>query len=147
MFLAISGTSIIGCFIDSSGKTHGFAYNGIWMTINDPLGTNGTFTLGYNEPSTVVGYFIDSNSRTNGFISTGNVDEGIPPYTGTFTTLDDPLGTSYTKVMGVSGSNIVGTYSNGTQSYGFVATPVPEPATWIDVLLSVYGLILLRKRI
>ena len=42
---------------DHNGATHGFVYNnGIYTTIDDPLGANGTLATGINDAGQVVGY-------------------------------------------------------------------------------------------
>ena len=47
---------------------NGFLYsNGVYTTIDDPLGTGGTYPKGINNSGQVVGYYIGANGL-NGFL-------------------------------------------------------------------------------
>jgi probable HAF family extracellular repeat protein len=97
---------IVGSFTDNHGNHDGFLYsNGTYTTLNDPLGTGGTYASGINDSGQIVGSYIDSNGNAHGFVDNG----------GTYTTLDDPLAANGTGT-GASGINdsgeIVGIYQN-----------------------------------
>ena len=64
------------------------------------------------DGSNVVGWFTDSNSYTHGFIYNGSA----------WTSVDAPQSgvTSDTYAFGISGTNIVGSYWNGSWSEGFI---------------------------
>jgi hypothetical protein len=66
----------------------------------------------------------------------------------TWTTLDAPsaLGTA---ASGIYGGNIVGIYMDVSGQHGFLATPatsVPEPSTFMLMILGFAGLGFLKKR-
>jgi len=109
----ISGNNIVGTYSDSSGKGHGFLYNGsTYTTLNDSLGVGfaGTQPLGISG-NNIVGYYSDSLNKGHGFLYNGS----------TYTTLDDPLGSGGTAPNGISGKNIVGAYSDSSgKSHGFL---------------------------
>ena len=72
---------IVGSFF-MGGKSHGFLLtNGLYATLDDPLGIGGTFAQGINASGQIVGYYLDANGNLHGFLFSG----------GTYTTLDDPL--------------------------------------------------------
>ena len=65
----------------------------------------------------------------------------------TFTTIDVP-GASFpsTEAFGINdGGQIVGSIGDAL-SHGFVATPVPEPATWVLFGSALVGLVWWRRR-
>ena len=97
---AISGSTIVGYYIDSNSKTHGFVYNGSsFSTLDDPAAANGTYPEGISG-STIVGFYLDSSSKDHGFVYNGS----------SFSTLDDPSGSGGTVIIAVSASTIVGYY-------------------------------------
>jgi probable HAF family extracellular repeat protein len=109
---------IVGGYRDSSGIPHGFLYSGgVYTTINDPLGTNGTFAFGINNKSQIVGEYIDSSGIPHGFLYSGGV----------YTTINDPLGTNGTVAQGINDKGqIVGYYLDSRGIHGFLATPTEE---------------------
>jgi len=108
----IDGHTIVGRYGDSSGRTHGFIYDGLgWITLDFPGATD--TRLYAIEGSRIGGRFTDA-SGTHGFL-----------YDGTdWTTLDGP-GAFRTAVLGIEGQTAVGTYiisapeGPGAQAYGF----------------------------
>jgi probable HAF family extracellular repeat protein len=123
--------TIVGNYFDAQGNSHGFyiPQGGTPIPVNYP-----------NEPSTqpnainnlgqVVGYYTDAKGLQHGFVYTGGS-------TGTYSTLDYPNdpglspifpGLTGTELYGVNDlGQIAGTYNNF--SNGFLADPVPEPAS------------------
>src|SRR5262249_38909232 len=85
---------IVGEYTDSNG-VHGFLYSdGVYTTIDDPLG-NYTVAFGINNKGQIVGYYNDS-SGAHGFdltllgqYSTGNFSLASDGHGGTVVT--DPL--------------------------------------------------------
>jgi hypothetical protein len=83
-----------------------------WTTLDDPLGTNGTYAYGISS-SSVVGYYQDSSDKYHGFLYDGS----------TYTTIDFPSASS-TWAYGISGSTIVGEFRDSSGGYhGFVTYP------------------------
>ncbi|HEY3935840.1 MAG TPA: PEP-CTERM sorting domain-containing protein [Bryobacteraceae bacterium] len=122
---------IAGFYLDAAGNVHGFLDNsGSFSSFDDPAGagTNTSF-FGVNNNDEVVGSFVDANGISNGFT--------YNQLTNTWMTVDDP-NASATPAFDVTGTTIngvndlgqlVGFYSDGTNVDGFLATPVPEPAS------------------
>ncbi len=110
---AAQGSQSVGYYIDSSGKNHGFVdNNGVFSTVDDPLGANGSMCVAINSAGWIVGSYVDGSGTSHGFLESG----------GTFSTIDDPLGAKGTTIFGINDfGQIVGTYtdSSGT-SHGFV---------------------------
>ncbi|MBV8898186.1 MAG: hypothetical protein JO051_16850 [Acidobacteriaceae bacterium] len=123
---------ISGFYVDGANNTHGFLDNGgSFSSYDDPFGVGmNTSFLGLNNNREVVGSFLDSAGVTNGF--TFNY------LSHTWTTLDDPnaspnvaFNVTGTTINGVNDlGQVVGFYSDGTNVHGFLATPVPEPASF-----------------
>jgi hypothetical protein len=122
---------ISGFYTDGAGNVHGFLDNaGIFSSFDDPSGAGiNTSFLGLNNEGEVVGSYVDLAGITNGFT--------FNDLTNTWTTVDDPNGSSIaafdvtgTTINGVNDlGQLVGFYSDGTNVDGFLATPVPEPAS------------------
>jgi hypothetical protein len=69
----ISGTNIVGFYLDNSNTSHGFLYNGsTYITLDDPLGVNGTGALGISGAD-IVGYYSDGSSINHGFLATPTI--------------------------------------------------------------------------
>ena len=97
---AISGSDIVG-----TDGIQGILYNGsTYTSIDDPLGTNGTYPLGISGTN-IVGHYYDSSYVSHGFLYNGSA----------WTTLDDPLAGNGrgegTCACGVSGGDVVGYYT------------------------------------
>jgi sugar lactone lactonase YvrE len=78
-----------------------------FQTLDDPLAVS-TYATGISE-GRLVGYFTAYNGSTYGFLYNSN----------TYSILDDPLAYGYTAPSGISGGNIVGSYSDGSW-HGFI---------------------------
>jgi hypothetical protein len=102
----VSGNTIVGTYSDASGVTHGFIYNGsTFTTVDDPFASEtygfGTFLNAVSD-ATAAGTYYNSTG-TYGFTYNGS----------TFQTISDPsalLPADGTKVLGIQGNTIVGTY-------------------------------------
>lgn len=117
--LGVSGNTVVGYY--GGTVDHGFTFNGLtYMTLDDPLGTQGSTAWGISGGN-IVGYYVDGN-----FVDHGFVYDGVG-----FTTLDDPLGGDGdllgTMALGISGDAVVGVYRDANNvAHGFITT-VPEP--------------------
>jgi len=107
----ISGGNIVGWYVDMSGDTHGFLYNGsTYATLDDPNGVGSTYAQGISG-NNIVGFYTDHTGKTHGFLYNGK----------TYTTLDAPGGVGATYAQGIDGNNIVGWYVNSTTGdHGFL---------------------------
>jgi uncharacterized membrane protein len=138
----------VGTVCDSV-TCHGFIdTKGVFKNFDDP---NGTFTSGYgiNDWGQVVGPYYDSAGNGYGFLYSN----------GHFATIQDPnaamLGTEPFAINDLG--QIVGWYYDAEENiHTFLATPnllpfaltagtpladaVPEPSTWVMILLSFVGL-------
>jgi hypothetical protein len=114
---------------------HGFFYNSTssqFTLAADPVVANLLLTqfLGINNNGLAVGYYQTNDGSQHGFL--------FDTTSQTYTFLDDPSaavsGLSITQITGVNDSGeIAGFYvdaATGLQR-GFIATPVPEPATCV----------------
>jgi hypothetical protein len=133
---------VSGYYTDTSGNVHGFIDNaGTFTSFDDPSGSGAnTMFLGLNNNGQVVGSYIDAGGLTNGFVYNilGN----------SWLSLDDPsasataaFGVNGTTIAGINDSGtVVGFYSDGTNVNGFLATTVPEPASWGLMSLGIAAL-------
>ncbi len=83
------------------------------MTLNGPLGINGTEAFGINDAGQIVGVYEDSSGTFHGFLYSG----------GTYITLNDPLGTGATTyATGINDAGqIVGYYDDSSGAeHGFL---------------------------
>ena len=126
---------ISGFYLDATGNAHGFLDNaGTFSSFDDPAGAGmNTSFLGLNNNGEVVGSFVDATGVTNGL--------SYNWLTNTWTTVNDPNSSANpafdvtgTTINGVNDAGqLVGFYSDGTNVDGFLATPVPEPASFAFV--------------
>src|SRR5260370_37995567 len=96
-----------------------------------------TFAFGINAAGQIVGQFLTSMGPTgsaHGFLKDG----------ASFTTIDVP-GAFSTEAFGINAAGQIAG-SDFTRGHGFVATPVPEPATWLLFGSSLVGLVRWRRR-
>ena len=121
---------IVGYFNDSTGKFHGFLKDGATFTTIDVPGASATFARGINDAGQIVGFF--QNPGDHGFLKDGAA----------FATIDRP-GAIATDAIGIyDAGQIVGLFLDDTvQTHGFVATLVPELATWLQFGSSLMGLL------
>lgn len=94
-----------------------------FTTLDDPLGTNGTYAYGISG-NDVVGFYQPSGGPLSGFLYDGS----------TYTTLSDPLGTT-TAALGISGNTVVGFYSVNqglVLGYGFTYNTSTQTYTTLD---------------
>jgi hypothetical protein len=68
----IDGNNIVGMYIDVSGTSHGFLYNGTTYTTVDPPGATGTFANGI-DGNNIVGVYNDASGSSHGFVATNAV--------------------------------------------------------------------------
>jgi len=154
---------VVGFYLGNDGQVHGFTANmpatpgTITATaVTDPTipanphepGATFVFSqiLGVNDKGLAVGYFGDSTTSQHGYF--------YDTTTGKYTFLDDPAaafngnGVEVTQITGITNSGeISGFYTdaNGT-FHSFVATAVPEPASWILLGSSVIAVVGLARR-
>ncbi len=94
----------VGTYLDGNSVAQGFTeLGGTFTTITDPtVGTEGTYAFGVNDYGEVVGYCVNLNSA--------NYLNGYVYLNGSYTTIDDPLGTD-TVAMGINNKgDVVGDY-------------------------------------
>jgi len=66
---------IAGGYLGSDGLQHGFIEaGGIFTTIDNPLGVNGTVVSNINNSDQIVGYYFDANHVQHGFVSSFRAD-------------------------------------------------------------------------
>jgi hypothetical protein len=124
-----NNNAIVGAYVDSAGKSHGFALSGLtfdlltgapsWTTAVfakiDPLSTlPQTVAYGLNNNGLVVGTYVDSLGKKHGF-SVLPIAGNLVDFTGaTFKTVDVPNAAG-SRVYGVDDANrFVGSYDNST---------------------------------
>jgi probable HAF family extracellular repeat protein len=117
---------IVGYYEDAVHRLHGFLYaNGHYNTLDAP-GGNRTFGLGLNDDDDVVGYFTNASSFDGFLYRDGRYTTDWP---------DSPFDVVLAGGINNSGQ-IVGSYGN----HGFLATPIPEPATLTLLAIGIAGL-------
>jgi len=133
--------NIVGYYSGTTGGGYqGFLdVGGNFTTINVPGAIN-TYAYGINDSGDIVGVYSDAGGAEHGFLYAG----------GNFTTVDVP-GSTLTRAFGINDSgDIVGTYNDVMDAmsvgHGFVASPVPEPATMLLLASGMMGLAGLRKK-
>src|SRR5436190_773507 len=94
-----------------------------FITIDDPVATEGTFAEGINGKGQIVGAYRDG-SGSHGFFDFGfylTIDDPLVHNGGTYTILDDPLATAGTFAYGINATGqVVGFYGNNSGSHGFL---------------------------
>jgi probable HAF family extracellular repeat protein len=67
---------IVGSYADANGIYHGFIYqNGVYTTLDDPLGVGGTGLYGVNDLGQIVGVYFDASGTAYAFLATPTVPE------------------------------------------------------------------------
>ncbi len=130
----ISGSNIVGYYLDATGAAHGFLYNintNSYTTLIDPLATGGTLASGIDGRN-IVGNYHDGTG-VHGFLYNTS--------TNAYTTLDEPLTLVATYPSGISGGNIVGSYDGiPSPSWdGFVYNTSTNAYTTLDNPLATGG--------
>ena len=79
---------------------HGFFYSGgTFSTLDDPLGTGGTFANGINNAGQIVGEYNDSQGTRTASCTTLIIpNTSSPPYF----TLDGPSGSTIVEAFGIN---------------------------------------------
>ena len=106
----ISGSSVVGNYVDSTFTQKPYLYDGTsYLDLPpNPLGTNRSATDIYG--SEIVGSY-SANGKTNGYLLVGS----------TYTTINDPLSSTTTNPFGIDGDRIVGVYDETLQkTHGFL---------------------------
>lgn len=154
---------IVGFYVGLDGQVHGFsaplgaAVNGVLtgIPIADPTipavpgepGATFVFSqiLGINDNGIAVGYYGDSTTSQHGFL--------YDTHTGQYAFLDDPSeqfnnGVEVTQITGITNlGEITGFYSDANGVFhGFVASPVPEPASLPLAGVAFLGMWLVKRR-
>ena len=142
-----ASAEMVGYYVNSNGIYVGFTdVNGVFTNVyvpgssGSPNFPGGTELLGVNNSGTILGEY------QSGFLSATTY---FTYRNGTFTALMAPPNGRGIDAFGINNSGaIVGYYgdlNNGNQ-YGFIATPVPEPATWCLALIGLAMLAAFRRR-
>jgi hypothetical protein len=120
----VSGSRIVGGYIDVQSKTHGYVFDGMtYATIDHPLSTGVTTAVDI-EGAHIIGSY-----------STGTGNSGYL-FNGTdFRTIDVPFpGTLGTVPLGISGNSLVGYYAApGAKGFffdGLTYAKVDVPSNW-----------------
>ena len=137
----ISGNKAVGSYKDSTGRRHGFLYDGsTYTTIDNPLGVTGS-ELTDIDGNNMVGTYQDSSGKYHGF-----------RYDGTsYTTIDHPFAFDFpiprrgTELSEIDGTNIVGHFNSAfgpaAFSYnGSAFTPILNPVTNSNAFVYATGI-------
>jgi PEP-CTERM motif len=129
---------IVGSYSPSSGAATQLGFldiGGTFYSLDDPNSNGFTVPLGINNNGEIVGAYQGAAGPIHGFIY--NLSSN------TWQTIDDPdaSSTGSTTISGINDSgDLVAYSSDGTSTNGFLATKVPEPETWVMIILGFAGL-------
>ncbi|MFY9663790.1 MAG: hypothetical protein WAL67_08385 [Candidatus Cybelea sp.] len=104
-----------GFWVNGNGVNRGFiAWNGVFTSYKFPRAQKSTVTqiLGLNNTGIAVGFYTNGKGVNHGF----TLDQG----TGTFTQVTPPDATNVTASAINDNGDIVGFYSSGTSTFGFL---------------------------
>ena len=113
--------SIVGFYLPTATTSIGFLDVGGAISTIDPLGSSFTQALGISNTGEIVGFYTDALGVQHGYTDIGGVFANF-----------DPIGSVNTTINGVNDlGQLVGFFTDANDHViGFVATPVPEPATF-----------------
>jgi hypothetical protein len=125
----------VGFYLLTADTSVGFLDEGGTISTIDPFGSTFTQALGINNAGEIVGFYVDANG----------VQHGYTDIDGVFSSFD-PAGSVNTTINGVNSlGQLVGFATIDDKVLGFVASPVPEPASW--PLLSTASIIFMLVEI
>ena len=132
----ISANRIVGDYFDDAIRRRGFVYENSAFTPLDYPGSIDTFPQDV-QGQNVVGFYgvpVPGGVQEHGFLFDGS----------TWSTFDVPgaSGTG-TRVYGIDGNTVVGSFQDTLGRHGFIAT-VPEPSS-VLILMAVAGLSRARR--
>jgi hypothetical protein len=125
----------VGFYLPTTDTSIGFLDKGGSISTIDPFGSTFTQALGINNAGEIVGFYVDANGVQHGYTDLGGVFSSF-----------DPAGSVNTTLNGVnSAGQLVGFATIDDNVVGFVATPTPEPASWL--LIGTAGIALMLARL
>lgn len=129
--------AVVGFYLPTADTSVGFLDVGGRISTIDPFGSANTQALGINSFGEIVGFYVDAGGAQHGYTFAG----------GAFASFD-PVGSVGTTINGVNDfGNLVGLYTTADDNtVGFVAAPVPEPATYLLMGIGLLGLTAVRRR-
>jgi hypothetical protein len=111
---------VVGFYMPTTTTSVGFLFGGPAGGTIDPFGSTFTQALGINNHDEIVGFYTDANG----------VQHGYTNQNGSFSSFDLPDSAS-TTINGVNDlGQLVGFATINDAVVGFIASPVPEPATF-----------------